>query len=74
MSTFLRPLGKQELESAEKPRRIPGCTITRSSNGTTITLTLAGVEVKAQGGLTVACQSGAAKVLRADPGRSRPSS
>ena len=68
---FKRRTGKQELELAEKLRRIPGCTIARSSNGATITLTLAGVEVKAQGGLAAACRTWVAKMQRGEPGRSR---
>ena len=68
---FKRRLGKQEQEVAERLGRMPGCTIARSSNGSTTTLTLAGVEVKAQGGLAAACQSWVAKVQKGEPGRSR---
>lgn len=67
--TFSRPLGKHELELAETLGRLPGCTITRSTNGATTTLTLAGVEAKAQGGLGAACRSWVAKVQK---GGTRP--
>jgi hypothetical protein len=53
---------------------MPGSTIVRSPNGSTTTLTLAGVEAKAQGRLAVACRSWVAKVQRADLDGPRPPS
>ena len=70
-STFKRRLGKQELDLAEKLRRIPGCTITRSPNGST-TLTLAGLEATAQGGLAAGYRSWIIQVRRAELGLSGP--
>jgi hypothetical protein len=70
-SAFSRRLGKQEQELAEKLARMPGCRIARSPNGSTTTLTLAGVEAKAQGGLAAACRSWVAKVQRATLGGSQ---
>jgi hypothetical protein len=64
-AAFSRRLGKQEQGLGERLRRMPGCTIARSPNGSTTTLTLAGVEAKAQGGLAAACRNWIAKVQRA---------
>jgi len=50
---------------------MPGCTIARSPNGSTTTLTLVGIEAKAQGGLAAACRNWVAEVQRADLGYSR---
>ena len=71
-AAFSRRHGKQEQELAEKLRRMPGCAITRSSNGSTTTLTLAGVDARAQGGLAAACRGWIAKVQRAALAASRP--
>lgn len=69
---FSRRLGKHEQDLAGKLRRMPGCTITRSPNGSTTTLILAGVEAKAQGGLAAACRTWFAKVLRGGLEATRP--
>jgi hypothetical protein len=63
-AAFSRRLGKQEQDLADKLRRMPGCTIVRSQNGSATTLTLAGVEAKAQGGLAAACRRWITKVER----------
>jgi hypothetical protein len=52
---FSRRHGKDEQELAKRLRRLPGCTITRSTSGPAITLFLGGVEVRSQRGLTAAC-------------------
>ena len=59
---FSRRHGKCEQELAMRLRRMPGCTIVRSTNGSATTLTLAGIEVRAQGGLATACRDWVARV------------
>ena len=71
-SAFKRRSGEAEQNLAAMLQRMPGCTITRSPNGSTTTLTLDGVEAKAQGGPAAACQNWIAKVQRGELGRSRP--
>jgi hypothetical protein len=68
--TSSRRLGKQVLELAERLRQMPGSTVARSPNGSTIALMLAGVEAKVQGRLAAACRNWVAKAQRADLGRS----
>jgi hypothetical protein len=64
-SGFSRRHAKGEQVLAGRLRRMPGCTIARSTNGATTTLILAGVEARAQGGLAAACRNWIAKVQRA---------
>ena len=64
---FSRRHGKDELELAKRLRRLPGCTIARSTSGSATTLTLGGVEVRSQGGLTAACRDWIALVQRSAP-------
>jgi hypothetical protein len=47
---------RDEQELAKRLRRLPGCTIARSTSGSATTLSLGGVEVRSQGGLTAACR------------------
>ncbi len=61
---FARRQGKAEQDLADRLRRMPGCTIARSPNGSTTRLTLAGVEAKALGGPAAACRGWIAKVQR----------
>ncbi len=64
---FSRHHGKLELELAKRLRRLPGCVIARSTNGSATTLSLAGVEVRAQGGLVEACRAWIANVRASVP-------
>ena len=69
---FKRRHGQGEQELAERLRRMPGCTVLRSTNGSSTTLRLAGLEAKAQGGIAAACRSWTAKVQRAALASSPP--
>jgi hypothetical protein len=64
-SDFKRRHGKAEQELGERLRRLPGCTIAHSPNGSTTTLMLAGVEARAPGGLSAACRNWIVQVQRA---------
>ena len=59
---YSRRHGKDEQELAKRLRRLPGCTIARSTSGSATTLSLGGVEVRSQGGLTAACRDWIAMV------------
>ena len=61
---FLRRHGTGEKTLEERLRRMPGCTIARSPNGSTTTLSLARVEARSPGGLAAACRSWIDKVQR----------
>ncbi|TNC51608.1 hypothetical protein FHG66_05465 [Rubellimicrobium rubrum] len=64
---FSRHHGKLEQELARRLRLLPGCNIARSTSGSATTLSLAGVEVRAQGGLAGACQAWIARVRGSVP-------
>ena len=63
-----RRSAQAETALAGRLRRMPGCSIARSPNGASTTLILAGVEVRAQGGIAKACQGWIAKVEKAAKG------
>jgi hypothetical protein len=73
-SAFKRRHGQAEQELTERLRRMPGCTIARSPNGSTTTLTLAGVEARGPGRLEVACRNWIAQVQKAAHAATRPPS
>ncbi len=66
---FSRRHAKDEQELAKRLSRMPGCTIARSNNGSSTTLSLAGVEVRSQGGLASACRDWIGRVRHSAPRR-----
>ena len=64
---FSRRHAKDEQELAKRLSRMPGCTIARSNNGSSTTLSLAGVEVRSQGGLASACRDWIGRVRQGVP-------
>ena len=64
---FSRRHGSREQDLAKMLRRMPGCLIMRSNNGSATTLSLGGVEVRTVGGLAEACRAWSAWVRRSAP-------
>jgi hypothetical protein len=61
---FSRRHSKDEQDVTKRLRRLPGCTIARSTSGSATTLSLGGVEIRSQGGLAVACRDWIATVQK----------